>query len=187
VSIITFTFITSLTNSSQTQKTPSKTASESSSTNIFDDLPALRPPKAAVHRDELEKYLSTDRELHVNDGLLWWHERKHIYPRLSRMALDYLSIPGKLSFFNVNGVTHLYILFAATSVHVERTFSQGRLLLSHVRSCLSVQSTRALLCVGVWSLLGYVKDSDVKAAAVLPAVDGEEEELAEDWDSIDAP
>ena len=46
---------------------------------------------------------------------------------------------------------------------------------------------RALLCVGVWSLLGYVQDNDVKAAAVLPAVDGDEEELAEDWDSIDVP
>jgi hypothetical protein len=34
-------------------------------------------------------------------------------------------------------------------------------------------------------LLGYVKDNDVKAAAVLPAVNGKEEELAEDWDSID--
>jgi len=178
-------FKTSLTNSSQTQKSPSKTAS-SSAINIFDDLPALRPPKAATHRDELAKYLSTDRKLHVNDGLLWWHERKHIYPRLSQMALDYLSIPGKPSFLIVNGVTHLCIP-AATSVHVERMFSQGRLLLSHVRSHLSVQSTCALLCVGVWSLLGYVKDNDVKAAAVLPAVDGKEEELPEDWDSIDAP
>ena len=65
-------------------------------------------------------------------------------------------------------------------------FSQGRLLLLHVYSRLSVQSTRALLCVGIWSLLGYVKDNDVKAAAVLPAVDGEKEELAKDWDTVDA-
>jgi hypothetical protein len=36
----------------------------------------------------------------------------------------------------------------------------------------------------VWSLLGYVKDSDVKAAAVLPEVDGDEEELADGWDAI---
>ena len=86
--------------------------------------------------------------------------------------------------FNVLVVTYIYIPFAATSVDVERTFSQGRLLLSHVRSRLSVQSTRALLCVGIWSLLGYGKDDDVKAAAVLPAVDGKEEELADDWDSI---
>jgi hypothetical protein len=74
----------------------------------------------------------------------------------------------------------------ATSVEVERTFSQGRLVLSHVRSRLSVQSTRALLCLGVWSLLGYVKDGDVKAAVVVPELIGDnpEEELAYDWDVL---
>ena len=25
---------------------------------------------------------------------MWWFERQHIYPWLSRMAMDYLSIPG---------------------------------------------------------------------------------------------
>ena len=49
----------------------------------------------------------------------------------------------------------------ATSVHVERVFSQGRILLSHIHSCLSVQSMRALMCLGVWSLMGYVMDSDI--------------------------
>ena len=49
----------------------------------------------------------------------------------------------------------------ATSVDVERTFSRGRLLLSHVRSCLNTQSIRALLCLGTWSLMGLVKDRDV--------------------------
>lgn len=73
---------------------------------------------------------------------------------------------------------------SATSVDVERTFSQGRLVLSHVRSRLSVQSTRALLCLGVWSTMGYVKDSDVLNAAVLPDIEGEEEDLAEDWDAM---
>lgn len=74
----------------------------------------------------------------------------------------------------------------ATSVDVERVFSQGRLLLSHVRSRLSVQSTRALMCVGGWSLLGYVQDSDVKAVAMLAEVPANtaEEDLAVDWDVI---
>jgi hypothetical protein len=86
---------------------------------------------------------------------------------------------------NASGLAHQCILIPATSVDVERTFSQGRLLLSHVRGRLSVQSTRALLCLGVWSLMDYVKDRDLKAAAILPEVDGEEEEeLAEDWDSV---
>lgn len=74
--------------------------------------------------------------------------------------------------------------FTATSVDVERTFSQGRLLLSHIRNRLSVQSTRALLCLGVWSLMGYVKDKDLKAATVLPEADSNEKDLAYDWDAI---
>jgi hypothetical protein len=32
--------------------------------------------------------------------------------------------------------------------------------------------------------MGYVKDDDVKSAAVLPEVDGEEEDLADNWDSL---
>jgi len=75
-------------------------------------------------------------------------------------------------------------MLPATSVAVERTFSQGRLVLSHVRSRLSVQSTRALLCLGVWSLMGYVKDSDVVAVTALAELDGDEEELEADWDAI---
>ena len=32
--------------------------------------------------------------------------------------------------------------------------------------------------------MGYVKDNDVLNAAVLPDVEGEEEDLAEDWDAM---
>jgi hAT family C-terminal dimerisation region len=133
---------------------------------------------------ELDRYLGTDPE-HVTDALAWWYEHKHVYPRLHRMALDYLSIPGTFSNPNVlKLLNHQCIL--ATSVDVERTFSQGRLLLSHIRNRLSVQSTRALLCLGIWSEMGYVKDKDVKAATVLPEVgsDEEEDDLGDDWDAI---
>jgi hypothetical protein len=73
---------------------------------------------------------------------------------------------------------------SATSVNVERVLSMGRIVLSHLRSRLSAQSTRALMMVEAWSRLGYVKDNDVKAA-ILPEVEGEEEELGEDWDAIE--
>ena len=73
----------------------------------------------------------------------------------------------------------------ATTVDIECVFSQGRLLLSHVRSCLSVQSTHALMCLGIWSKMGYVKDSDIKAVVINPELKGEEGELAEDWDVIE--
>jgi len=47
-----------------------------------------------VIQDELAMYLSTGRDLGIVDGLRWWYEHKHLYPHLSRMAIDYLSIPG---------------------------------------------------------------------------------------------
>ena len=73
---------------------------------------------------------------------------------------------------------------SATSTDVKCVFSQGRIVLSHIRNCLSVQSTHALLCLGNWSLLSYVKDKDITAITVLPEVVGSEE-LEEGWDAID--
>jgi hypothetical protein len=50
---------------------------------------------------------------------------------------------------------------------------------------LSAQSTRALIYLGDWSLLGLVKDKDILVVTSLPEVVGdEEEELEEGWDSI---
>jgi len=132
---------------------------------------------------ELDNFLSTDPE-HVTDALAWWYKNRDVYPRLHRMALDYLSIPGKLEYLNVRNIID-HELLLATSVDVEHTFSQGQLLLSHIRNRLCVQSTRALLCLGIWSKMGYVKDKDVKAATVLPEVGSDEEEvLSDDWDAI---
>ena len=61
--------------------------------NIFDNLPALAPPKAEELRSELDHYLTADIE-HVTDPIKWWYKRCDMYPALSRMAIDYLSIPG---------------------------------------------------------------------------------------------
>ena len=52
--------------------------------NMFDSL----------LRDELDCYLSTDPEGTTNP-IQWWVEHSAMYPNLSRMTLDYLSIPGK--------------------------------------------------------------------------------------------
>jgi hypothetical protein len=73
---------------------------------------------------------------------------------------------------------------AGTSVDVERVFSQGRLLLPYIRNRLSSESTRALLCLGDWSRHGLVKDADIKAAAILPDVNGQEPPLVAGWDDI---
>ena len=152
--------------------------------NIFDTLPSLAAPKASDLRSELDRYLGSDPEF-VPDVLAWWFERQNVYPMLSRMALDYLTIPGKHRFFGlVMGIHIHHNTSVATSVDVERVFSKGRIFLSHLRSRLSVQSTRALMCVGEWSKLGYVKDKDIRAVTTLPEVEGEEEEPQENWDAI---
>jgi hAT family C-terminal dimerisation region len=56
-------------------------------------LPALSAVSKAALDDEITRYLSAPLERTLNP-LLWWTEKKTVYPRLSRMALDYLSIPG---------------------------------------------------------------------------------------------
>ena len=69
----------------------------------------------------------------------------------------------------------------------DSVFSQGRLLLSHVCSRLSVQSTHALMCLGVWSKLGFVMDSDVKVVVLtLPELNEDDvmDELDIHWDRI---
>lgn len=71
----------------------------------------------------------------------------------------------------------------ATSIDVERLFSRGRLVLSHVRSGLSVQSTRALLCLGSWFQHKLVKAEDLKGVGDLPEVK-EEQGLEAGWDTI---
>jgi hypothetical protein len=61
--------------------------------NIFDNLPSLAKPQTSHLRDELAVYLLAPIE-EAEDPILWWSERRAVYPRLSRMALDYLTIPG---------------------------------------------------------------------------------------------
>jgi hypothetical protein len=100
------------------------------------------------------------------------------------MALNYLSIPGEpfvQACWIACGLTKL-----ATSVDVERVFSQGRLLLSHMRSRLSGQSICCLLCLSSWATLRLIKDTDIKASATLPKLDGGESdvEMPSGWDAI---
>jgi hypothetical protein len=114
---------------------------------------------------ELDRYLKTARVKDVKEPLEWWMNNAALYPRLSRMARDFLVIP-------------------ASSVAVERVFSRGRLLISHVRNRLSAQSTRALLCLGYWSKLGYVRLDDMKAAASLPDAKKDDVWSDDDWSIV---
>lgn len=61
---------------------------------MFDNIPSLAPLNTDATVDEVTRYLQTPPE-GVDDALAWWYEHRHIFPKLSRMARNYLSIPGK--------------------------------------------------------------------------------------------
>jgi hAT family C-terminal dimerisation region len=93
---------------------------------------------------EIDKYLRAPVES-VKDPLCWWVQHRLIYPSLSRMALDYLSVP-------------------ATSTAVERVFSRGRQLLPFTRCALSAASMRMYLCLGSWCRAGLIRAEDLEDA-----------------------
>lgn len=80
------------------------------SDNIFDALPTLLASTREALADELTRYLSAPVERTLNP-LLWWIEKQTIYPRLSRMARDYLCIPGK-SVSMVRYISNMLYLFS---------------------------------------------------------------------------
>jgi hypothetical protein len=67
--------------------------------NWLEDIPM---PDAIQEADELQEYLSQPPERTKVNPLRWWWEKRHVWPALARMALDYLCIPGmckRLYFF----------------------------------------------------------------------------------------
>ena len=73
----------------------------------------------------------------------------------------------------------------ATSIDVEHAFSCGHLLISHVWSCLHVQTIWALMCIKDWSQQGLIKYTDILAVTVLEEMNNDaNEELEDGWDAI---
>ncbi|TFK80654.1 hATC-domain-containing protein, partial [Polyporus arcularius HHB13444] len=135
---------------------------------IFDHFASMAGKIDVAASDEIARYLASHTEP-TNNPLQWWTDRRSNFPRLSRMALDYLSIPG-------------------TSVDVERVFSRGRRALSHIGSRLSAQTTCAILCVGTWSRLELIRPSDSLAVTSGPEVNNNDSdyEMEDGWDAIHA-
>lgn len=132
------------------------------SSNIFDNLPSLSRLHPTTGHNELDVYLATSVEdIAPGDTLKWWQDHSSLYPCLSHMALDYLTIPGTCLL--TNDLVFL-IYCVATSVEVECLFSKGCVILPYLHNCLSSQSTHALLCLGQWSKLSLVKDVNIRKA-----------------------
>jgi len=70
-------------------------------TNPFATIARSGDDAVQPETDELGKYLALP-PVNVPDTelLAWWDNHAAQYPQLSRMACDYLSIPGTPSFFS---------------------------------------------------------------------------------------
>ena len=59
---------------------------------------------------ELDHYLRSPRIKGIKEPLQWWFDNRGTYPRLSRMARDFLTIPGKVFLYGVK--LYINIIFS---------------------------------------------------------------------------
>ncbi|KIK19179.1 hypothetical protein PISMIDRAFT_108170 [Pisolithus microcarpus 441] len=96
--------------------------SEGHSTNIFDSLPSLTKRRPAHGGNELNTYLmSSIKDIDPADALMWWHKQHSLYPHLSCVVLDYLTVPGmhiinNASFCRINLFQQCLLMSNASSV-----------------------------------------------------------------------
>ena len=94
--------------------------------NYYDDV--------RYHDDEVNGYLA-EPSRKVEKPLEWWKDRSSQFPRLSRMAFDYLSIP-------------------AMSSECERLFSRAKLCVSSQRHSLHAETINTLQSLKNWVEIG---------------------------------
>jgi hypothetical protein len=97
-----------------------------------------------VIKDEYTRYLSTPPIVDIKDSRSWWLEpsQQLVYPHLSRMALDLLTIP-------------------AMSADAERVFSGCKQQMTYRRNRMSVKTLEALELLKSWMNLTNWEEHDV--------------------------
>jgi hypothetical protein len=96
---------------------------------------AWQKKKAGIQMevDEYTRYLQAPLLTEIKDSRSWWLEptQRRIYPNLSLMTIDILSIP-------------------AMSAEPERLFSGSKLTVTDIRNKLGVDSIEATECLKSW-------------------------------------
>ncbi|KJZ71564.1 hypothetical protein HIM_09033 [Hirsutella minnesotensis 3608] len=102
-------------------------------------------PTAALDRtmDEFELWQSSgeDGDCEVTDPIEYWHERKQLYPRLSRMALDFLTVQPM-------------------SAECERLFSAAGRMVTPLRSRLDADIIGICQVLRSWLRAGVIENMD---------------------------
>lgn len=124
--------------------------------------------QVASTKDALEEYLATPPTKSITDPIGYWELHLRASKKdpgaqaLGRMALNFLTIPGKLiahHTFQKKLVSRFYP--TATSTDAERAFSRGGLTVSRLRHSLGDASIRASALLGSWARVdGLVDEAD---------------------------
>jgi hypothetical protein len=101
-------------------------------------------------RNKLDEFLAQPVE-DVKDALGWWYKHRQVYPSLSRMARDYLSIPGEWPSRCVCAAVSNIVIQQRRPL-LNGVFLRGRHLLHFTRSRLTASGLQAHLCLGSWGL-----------------------------------
>ena len=118
------------------------------------DSDTEEPGPCVTGLDHMDLYLRGDivGQLVIDDAggvLCYWEQQLRTQPQLARMALDFLSAPGKvISAQCTHSGSHDPVI--ASSVNAERAFSGGRLQVNHLQHGMSSQTFKAQTAVGSW-------------------------------------
>ena len=98
--------------------------------------------RAQAPIDEYDRFVQSEIVCDIEDPRRWWLEetQQKVYPNLSKMALDMLSIP-------------------AMSAEPERLFSGAKRSITDRRNRLGIESIEALECLKSW--MGIQEFSDI--------------------------
>lgn len=103
--------------------------------------------------DPLEEYLEAPIQTMMTNPLKYWHNaliNGTANAALTHMALDVLSIPGKVPSWS-SRCALISIPPIATSVDAERAFSHGQLTVSQLCHSLSEQTVHTSTVLGSWA------------------------------------
>ncbi|EJP69829.1 restless-like transposase [Beauveria bassiana ARSEF 2860] len=140
-----------------------RTRSVSASVAVKDELADADRFDGEDDEDELELWHSSweDGDGDVRDLLSYWHERRRRYPRLSRMAMDFLTIQ-------------------AMSAECERLFSAAGRMVTPLRSRLDADMIGMCQVLRSWLRAGVIDDLDVLLVPVDQCSDEVEGELMDE-------
>jgi len=111
----------------------------------------LQSKKAKPTLDEYQRYISTPMVEDITSPIVWWCEetQQNLYPNLSQMALDLLSLPS-------------------SAADAERLFSSAKLTVTARRNRLQIKQIEALESLKSWLGVDNWYDEDNIVEAVEP-------------------